>query len=50
MNGKSGEETRFLSHFSKTDFRNCNGAVSLKGYTKGGRQLFYQGVVRQNAA
>jgi integrase len=40
MNKKNGEETRFLSHFSKTDFRYWNEAVFRKGYTKGGRQLF----------
>jgi hypothetical protein len=40
MNKKSGEETRFLSHFSKTDFRYWNEAVFRKRYTKGGRQLF----------
>jgi hypothetical protein len=40
MNKKSGEETKFLSHFSKTDFRYWNEAVFRKGYTKAGRQLF----------
>ena len=38
MNKKSGEENRFLSHFSKTDFRYWNETVFRKGYTKGGRQ------------
>jgi integrase len=40
MNKKSGEEKRFLSHFSKTDFRYWNETVFRKGYTKGGRQHF----------
>jgi hypothetical protein len=40
MNKKSGEETRFLGHFSKTDFRYWNETVFRKGYTKGGRQHF----------
>ena len=40
MNKKSGEETKFLSRFSKTDFRYWNEAVFRKVYTKGERQLF----------
>lgn len=40
MNKKSGEETRFLSHFSKTDFRYWNESVFRKGYTKSGQRLY----------
>jgi hypothetical protein len=32
MNRKSGEETRFLSHFSKTDFRYWSESVFGSGY------------------
>ena len=40
MNRKSGEETRFLLHFSKTDFRYWSENVFRKGYTKNGRRLY----------
>ena len=40
MKKKSGEEAKFLGHFSKTDFRYWNETVFRKGYTKGGRQHF----------
>ena len=40
MNTKSGEESRLLSHFSKTDVRHWSGSIFRKGYTRDGRRLY----------